>query len=70
MAAEKGPASYGISPFCDPLEVCMQYDVSTIEVPVALTPQEIRALLEAIRETPYYVAGQTSAADKFRAALK
>lgn len=40
------------------------------EVPVQLTAQEIRALLDAVRELPYYAAGQTSAADKLRTALK
>lgn len=38
--------------------------------PVHLTAQEIKALLEAVRETPYYTAGQTTAADKLKAALK
>lgn len=46
------------------------YAASAAAVPVQLTPQEIKALLEAVRETPYYAAGQTSAADKLKAALK
>lgn len=40
------------------------------EVPVQLTQQEIKALLEAVREVSYYAAGQTSAATKLREALK
>lgn len=40
------------------------------EVPVTLTLTELRALLECVRETPFNAPGQTSAADKLRAAVK
>ncbi|WP_168734836.1 hypothetical protein [Deinococcus sp. KSM4-11] len=40
------------------------------EVPVTLTVTELKALLECVRETPFNAPGQSSAANKIRAALK
>lgn len=47
-----------------------QYATQPTAVPVELTQQEIKALLEAVREVPYYADGQTSATTKLREALK
>lgn len=46
------------------------YVTDSPAVPVELTQQEIKALLEAVREIPYYADGQTSATTKLREALK
>lgn len=48
----------------------MQYDAPAKEVPVTLTPAEVRALLEAAQALDYTMPGLTSATKKLKAARK